>query len=978
MAEKKRVVVVGNGMVGHRFCEQLAQRDVDKTFHVTVFGEEKRPAYDRVHLTEFFSGKGPEQLAIADNDWYAAHGFKLHLGDRVAFIDRKRCEIITVSGHTEPYDHLVLATGSSPFVPPLDGIHQQGVFVYRTLDDLEAIHNSARQAKTAVVIGGGLLGLEAAKAVVDLGLQVHIVEYADRLMPRQVDASGGELLRSAISSLGVQVHLAARIDTLLDDGQGCVSGVRFADGETLNSDMVIVSTGIRPRDYLARTAGLSIGERGGIIVDDTLSSSDPSVYAIGENVLHRGMVYGLVAPGYDMAEVLARRLLGEDIRFEGGDLSTKLKLMGVDVASFGDYFADQERPEQAKSLVFQDNVSGVYQKLVISHDGKRLLGGILVGNADQYTVLHLTSKTGMAIPEQPQELLFGASGGGISVADFGDEVQVCSCNNISKGQIVQAIAEHELTSLSGVKACTKAGTGCGGCMPSVTQIFNHELAKSGREVDNTLCEHFPYTRKELFWIVKLNRIQHFNELLDSHGKGDGCEICRPAVASILAATWNDLIANHATIQDTNDRFLANIQRGGSYSVVPRVPGGEITPDKLIVLGEVAKKYDLYCKITGGQRIDLFGAQAGQLPDIWEELIQAGFESGHAYGKAMRTVKSCVGSSWCRYGVQDSVGFAIRLEERYRGIRAPHKFKSAVSGCIRECAEAQNKDFGIIATEQGWNVYLGGNGGSNPCHGHLVGQDMSDDEAIRLIDRYLMFYIQTAKPLQRTARWLEELDGGIDYLKGVIIDDSLGICAQLENDMQQLVDTYQCEWKAVVENPVLRASFTAAATASPDKQPALPFIRERGQKRPADWSSATPVTFLTTMPSDNHWQWQQLAAVDTVPQDGGLAVDYGEVQIALYHFARRGEWYATQNTCPHRKEALLARGMLGSQGDEPKVACPMHKKTFSLRSGEGLNDPDYRIRTFPVQIREEQVWVKLPPAALLAQELGRAGGQSCAA
>jgi NAD(P)H-nitrite reductase large subunit len=364
-----------------------------------------------------------------------------------------------------------------------------------------------------------------------------------------------------------------------------------------------------------------------------------------------------------------------------------------------------------------------------------------------------------------------------------DDDHVCSCNGVSRGAIRCAIRDQELSSVSAIKACTRAGTGCGGCVPALAVILDSELAAAGREVSRSVCEHFAYTRQELFEIVKLGRIASFEQLLESHGRGGGCEVCRPVVASILATTWNDLILKHATIQDTNDRFLANIQRGGTYSVVPRIPGGEITPEKLIAIGEIARRFDLYCKITGGQRIDLLGARVDQLPDIWEALVEAGFESGHAYGKAMRTVKSCVGSTWCRYGVQDSTALAIRIEERYRGLRAPHKLKSAVSGCIRECAEAQSKDFGVIATEQGWNLYVGGNGGAQPRHADLLAADVDEATLIRLIDRFLMYYIQTANPLERTARWLERLDGGLAYLKHVVVDDALGIGAQLEADMQ---------------------------------------------------------------------------------------------------------------------------------------------------------------------------------------------------
>ena len=960
-----RVVVVGNGMVGHRFCERLVELGLPEHSQVTVFGEEPRAAYDRVHLSEFFGGRGSEELALTSRDWYAEHGLDLRLGRAVVAIDRERRQVVAEGGARFDYDALVLASGSTPFVLPIPGVDLSGVFLYRTIDDLGAIQVWARQATRAAVIGGGLLGLEAAKAVLDLGLEAHVVEYNDRLMPRQLDRAAAALLKEAIEALGVNVHLEMATEAVVGEDQ--VRALRFTDRPELPVDMVILSAGIRPRDELASEAGLETAQRGGIVVDDALETSDPRIFAIGECAVHRGVHYGLVAPGYEMADVVARRLGGEDAHFTGADLSAKLKLLGVDVASFGEQFADLERPEETRSLVFDDRTEGVYQKLLFDREVKRLVGGILVGDASAYLPLQSHARTGASLPGHPRELLFGEAVAGASAADLPDAAQICSCNNVTKGGLVCAIADGELTTLAELKTVTKAATGCGGCQPAVAQILDAELAKSGHEVVRHLCEHFPYTREELYWIIKLGRIESFDALLDSHGRGDGCEVCRPAVASILAATWNDLVLSHATIQDTNDRFLANIQRGGTYSVIPRVPGGEITPDKLIVLGEVAKKYDLYCKITGGQRIDLLGAHVDQLPAIWEELVAAGFESGHAYGKAMRTVKSCIGSTWCRYGVQDSTAFAIRIEERYRGIRAPHKLKSAVSGCIRECAEAQSKDFGLIATEKGWNVYLCGNGGSHPRHADLFATDLSEDEAIRVLDRFLMFYIQTAKPLQRTARWLEELEGGISRLKEIVLEDALGVCDQLEADMQQLVDGYRCEWKAVVESPELRARFRHfAEDADPDD--AIAFVRERDQKRPVDWASLDPPAPRGDVAAEETWTWQPLARADQFPENGGAAVRYGTTQIAIYNFSRRGEWFATQAMCPHRKDNVLARGLLGDQAGEAKVACPLHKKTFSLLTGKGLSDPNYQVRTFPAERRGEKVWVKLPPAPELEREL----------
>jgi nitrite reductase (NADH) large subunit len=959
-AASLRVVVVGNGMVAHRFCDELTARDTGQRFRITCIGEEPRPAYDRVHLSELFAGRSAEELQLADRAWYRERGIELFLEQRVVSVDRVLQQVVTATGLRVEYDALVLATGSAPFVPQIPGVELAGVFVYRTIEDLEAIRSWSRRARAAAVIGGGLLGLEAAKAALDLGLQTHVVEFAPRLMPRQVDEGGGAILRRSIEQLGVRVHVGVQTQALHSE-DGVVSAVELAGGTLLPVQMVIVSAGIRPRDELARSAGLEVGERGGITVAPTLATSDPRIFCIGESALVGGMVYGLIAPGYEMARTLAARFCGEDARFTGADLSTKLKLLGVEVASFGDAFADESLGANAHRVVFEDPVRGVYQKLVISSDGGRLLGGVLVGDASPYQALLMAAREGRELPERTHELLFGARSGeaGEPLAGFADDAQICSCNNVTKGQICAAIREQELSTVGGVKACTRAGTGCGGCVPFVAKILEAELASAGREVNRHLCEHFHFTRQELFQIVKLGRIESFEALLASHGSGSGCEVCRPAVASILASTWNDFVLEHATIQDTNDRFLANIQRGGTYSVIPRIPGGEITPDKLIAIGEVAKRFDLYCKITGGQRIDLLGARVEQLPEIWEALVDAGFESGHAYGKAMRTVKSCIGSTWCRYGVQDSTALAIRIEERYRGIRAPHKLKSAVSGCIRECAEAQSKDFGVIATEKGWNLYLAGNGGSQPRHADLVASDVDEETLLRLIDRFLMYYIQTANPLERTARWVERMDGGIEYLKQVVVEDALGICAQLERDMQSLVDRYECEWAVVVRDPERRRAFRHFANSEAG-DPTLGFVQERGQKRPRDWpEQAAPAPALPAPPETGGWI--PVARAADVPADGGVTVKIGEAQVALFHFASQGAWYACQARCPHRGDMVLGRGLLGTQDGEPKVACPMHKKTFSLETGAGLADPQYAVQVFPVEVRGGEVYLKLPAA-----------------
>jgi len=833
-----KIVCIGNGMVGQRFLERVAEA-LGSEAEITVFCEEPRAAYDRVQLSSFFSGRSAADLSVVPAGFLEANGIALKLNDRAVEIDRDRKIVRGASGAEAPYDLLVLATGSYPFVPPLPGKERPGCFVYRTIEDLEAIRDAASgeragdAAKVGAVIGGGLLGLEAAKALKDLGLETKVVEFAPRLMGVQLDDAGGRLLRRKIEALGVEV-LTGKSTTEIVDGEACRHRMNFADGSSLDTDLIVFSAGIRPRDDIARAAGLTLGERGGIAVDDACRTSDPSIYAIGECALWNGRIFGLVAPGYQMAEVAARSIAGDAAaRFAGADMSTKLKLMGVDVASIGDAHAASKG---ALNYVFSDEVAGVYKKLVVDAQSKTLLGAILVGDAADYGTLLQMTLNPIPLPEHPEDLILPAREGGgkkgLGVEMLPVTALVCSCNNVTKGGLCSAVAAG-CTSLGALKKETKASTSCGGCSTLVKQVLDAELKKQGVEVKNHLCEHFEFSRQELYHLVRIGALKSFEAVLAKHGKGRGCDICKPAVASILASCWNEMILKprHAPLQDTNDRFLANLQKDGTYSVVPRIPGGEITPEKLIVIGQVAKKFGLYTKITGGQRIDLFGAQLHELPLIWRELVDAGFESGHAYGKALRTVKSCVGSTWCRYGVQDSVSMAVQLEERYRGLRSPHKLKMAVSGCTRECAEAQGKDVGVIATERGWNLYVCGNGGMKPRHADLLASDLDDATLLKFIDRFLMFYIRTADRLQRTSTWLDNLEGGLDYVKKVVCEDSLGIGAELEAEMQSLVDTYACEWKKTIDDPELVKRFRHFVN-SDKADPNVIFFRERGQIRPA--------------------------------------------------------------------------------------------------------------------------------------------------
>jgi len=830
---KQKLLVIGNGMVGQRLLEAVTAGDANR-FDIAVLCEEPRAAYDRVHLSEFFAGKTADDLSLVPQGFFDNPSIKLYLNDKAVSIDRAAKRVRTSIGQELSYDKLVLATGSYPFVPPIPGKDRDGCFVYRTIEDLEAITAAGKNGKVGVVIGGGLLGLEAAKALKDLGLVTHVVEFAPRLMAVQIDDGGGRVLRAKIEALGVKAHTGKNTVEIVD-GTTCKHKMKFADGTELETDVILFSAGIRPRDELAKQAGIALGERGGIVIDNNCQTSDPDVFAVGECALWGGKLFGLVAPGYQMAQVTADRLLGKsDSCFAGADMSTKLKLLGVDVASLGDAHA---ATPGARCYTFVDERKQVYKKLVVNDDYTKLLGGVLIGDAEDYGTWLQMMLNGLALPANPEELIVPAMEGGkkpagLGVAALPATAQICSCNNVSKGAICSAI-DAGCTTIGALKTSTKVATSCGGCLPLANQLLKAELARKGVSVSDHICEHFPYSRQQLFHLVRVGSVKSFEDLLAKHGKGLGCDICKPAVASILASCWNEFVLkrNNAVLQDTNDYFLANIQKDGTYSVVPRVPGGEITPEGLIAIGEVAKKFGLYTKITGGQRIDLFGAQVHQLPLIWKDLINAGFESGHAYGKALRTVKSCVGSTWCRYGVQDSVGFAIELENRYKGLRAPHKIKFAVSGCTRECAEAQSKDVGVIATEKGWNLYVCGNGGMKPRHADLLASDLDSATLVKYVDRFLMFYVRTADRLQRTATWLDNLEGGLDYLKQVICEDSLGIGAELETDMARVIGTYQCEWKtAVTDEKTLKRFRTFVNSDKSDEN--VVFIEERGQIRPA--------------------------------------------------------------------------------------------------------------------------------------------------
>ncbi|MGP5174040.1 nitrite reductase large subunit NirB [Psychrobacter immobilis] len=842
---KGNLVVIGNGMVGHHFIERAIEQGLHQQFDIHVFAEEDRPAYDRVYLSSYFEHKDASKLNLVDLTAYELSKVNLHLNQCIVDIDSASQRITTEAGEIIEYSELVLATGSYPFVPPIPGREHPHCHVYRTIADLDEILAIAElpTVKKGVVVGGGLLGLEAAKALVTLGLDTYVVEFAPQLMGVQLDAAGGEILKRKIEALGVKVLTGKNTKEILsntapnsDDTSGDDQHLtmQFTDGTSLTTDMIVFSAGIRPQDGLIKNnpeCGIEMGGRGGILINEQCRTNADHVYAVGECAVWDNKVFGLVAPGYNMASICAAQIAGDSKQiFTGADMSTKLKLMGVDVGSIGDAHGTSDG---SLSYLYQNPAEGIYKKLVTTPDNKRLLGAVLVGDTEDYNNLLQLYLNDIDLPAHPESLILpNVEKPVMGIDNLPDTATICSCYNVTKGAICSAV-ENGAYSVSDVKTMTSASSGCGGCAPMVKDTVSYQLTAMGFEVNNDLCEHFAYSRQDLYSLIRVHGIKTFDELLTEHGSGHGCEICKPTVASILASCWNDYVLKTelTPLQDSNDYYLGNIQKDGTYSVVPRVPGGEITADKLIILGQVAKQFNLYTKITGGMRVDLFGARMEQLPDIWTQLVQAGFETGHAYGKSLRTVKSCIGNNWCRYGVDDSIGLALRLEDRYKGVRSPHKIKMGVSGCMRECAEAQSKDFGMIATENGWNLFVCGNGGITPRHGELFATDLDTETMVKYIDRIIMFYIKTADKLQRTSKWRESLDGGLDYLKAVIIEDSLGIADELEAQMQLLVDNYVCEWAATINDTEKLKRFRHFVNSEQGDENVV-FVTDREQIRPA--------------------------------------------------------------------------------------------------------------------------------------------------
>lgn len=927
----KRLVIVGYGMAAQRLLEALAGegQSAIPLEEITVVGEEGVSAYDRVNLASALDPGRVPSLCFAQP--------RLPEHVKVEYLPANRAEALLLDekqirlqdGRHIVFDAIVLATGADAARPPLSNVDAGNCFVFRDIKDAEKIAANAKEGRKLLIVGGGLLGIELARHMHERGLRVSIIEYAPHLMPLQMDEQGAAVIARKLRAMGVEVFTNTLVEEILLSGERA-SGVRIRGG-VLEADFIVFATGIRPRDALAKAAGLTLGSRGGIVVDNYCRTNHPAVLAIGDCTVFHNQIAGLVAPAYLMAAAVAKTICsGKPQLVELPAICAKLKFPDCEAVSFGDC---RGVTSGAQTAVMQAPNQNLYRKLVTSGDSTQLLGGILVGDISKYSE-HLYYVNSLApLEDRLLGMLMPQQGEQEGENELPDGAVVCSCRNVTKGDLVRAIRDKGCENVADIKQHTQAGTGCGGCIPAISEILDKELKKSGRAKRKVLCEHFAHTRQELFQLVRQHKLQSWPEILEKWGRGEGCEICKPAVASILASLWNRHILDPGLtlLQDTNDAFLANIQKDGRYSVVPRIAGGEISPEQIEKMGRIGHKYGLYGKITGGQRIDFFGAHVDDLPAIWKDLLDAGFESGHAYGKALRTVKSCVGNVWCRYGMQDSTDMAIKLELRYRGLRAPHKIKSAVSGCARECAEAQNKDFGLIATQNGWNLFVCGNG-AKPQHAQLLASDIDAETVFKYVDRFLMYYIRTADRLERTATWLNKLEGGIETLRQVVIDDSLGLGDELESEMAAVRSGFHCEWAETLKDPRKLARFRTYVNA------------DRTQAA----TSVTPGV------------WFDVCGIDDILPETGVCALVGNVPVAVFRLRPGGageeRLHALDNFDPASGLSVLSRGLVGDQQGEPKVASPIYKQNYSLRTGVCLDSPGRVVRTWQVRLNAGRVEV----------------------
>jgi nitrite reductase (NADH) large subunit len=958
MKSGNTLVIIGNGMVGQEFLNLIADRDESESWTIIVYGEEPYFAYDRIALSSYFKTRSAESLSLVSEEFFTENEIAISLSDPVVQVDRKNKTVTSKRGFITQYDKLVFATGAGPFVPSIPGIEAEGVFVYRTIDDLKKIEDFSQSKNKGVVIGGGLLGLECVNALKNLDMEVEIVELSPHLMPAQLDPIGGQILKQKVEEKSFKVHTGKKTERIYENSAG-KKVLQFVDGTQLDCDLIVVSAGIKPRTDLAKQCELSIGSKGGISINQNCQTNDEDIYAIGDCASYNDIVTGLVAPGYEMAQAVVSHIFDGHAEFKEKIYSTKLKLAGVEVATIGSPF---DVSDDYTEVMFVNGLDGLYVKLNLDKNNNQLIGAIMVGDSSSYDLLRTHYENKISLPESIVNHVLSNAGGMASSLniELPETATICTCKNITKSELIDTVNCNEVKNIEMLKSVSNAGTGCTGCVPTLKTIINEVCEKNGWGKNKAVCGHFDYSRQELFDFISVKGIRTFREVLDKYGHGDGCEICRPLIASILSTTHNSLItlADQMPAQDFNDRYLANIQRDGTYSIIPRIPGGEIPPKQLIKLAAIADKHGLYTRITGGQRISFFGARIHQLPDIWSDLVNNGFESGHAYGKALRTVKTCVGDTWCPWGVQDSTSLAIKIEERYKGLRSPHKTKIGVSGCIRDCAESKIKDLGIIATEGGWTLYVAGNGGRDVQIALVFAENLDDDTAIKYMDRLFMYYIKTANHLTRMGIWLNNIEGGIEHLKEIVINDSLNICQDLENDLNKLLTQAGCEWSSVLDRDDIKARFSHYVNSDREDQ-RIKHITARDQIQ--------PVKFMRN-PQQNGNQkfvesvlirkWQYVTDMEKIVPDSGVCALVNDIDIALFKSHKNDILFAVENIDPFSNTSVLSRGILGDKNGEPMVISPISRKKFSLRTGQCLDDEYTKIRVFEVRENQGKVEIEI--------------------
>lgn len=788
MSAKQNLVLIGNGMAGIYTLERILEKDPDK-YQITVFGAERHPNYNRILLSTVLSQKMDiKDIVLNDINWYRENNITLHLNKTVENINRAKKTV--QSGDMEvPYDRLIIATGSNPVIIPFPGVDKEGVVAFRNIEDCQRMIDTAKKYKKAVVIGGGLLGLEAAYGLIQLGMEVKVVHLMDRLMERQLDAQAAGLLKENLENQGMEILLEKNTEAIL--GNGRVEGVKFKDGTEVDADLLVMAVGIQPNIELAKKSGIYC-ERG-IVVSDTMLSYDPAIYAVGECAQHRGNVYGLVAPLFEQGKAIANQLAGDGSQDYGGSvLSTKLKVSGVEVFSAGEFLETEEH----ETISFLDQGQGVYKKLVIKDD--KIVGAVMFGDTGDGPSFFQMMIDQKDISEQRNSLLFGAGNLGDTghsglnqAAAMLDDAIVCGCNGVSKGAIVKAIREEGLFTREEVKNCTKASGSCGGCASLVEQILE---SIQGPDVEATrqkltLCKCTVYSRDETVQEIRSKGLTNVREVMNVlEWETEGCGICRPAINYFIKMVWPEEAEDDSSSQVANERHHANIQKDATYSVVPRIYGGVTSPDQLRRIADVADKYQVpMVKITGAQRIDLLGVKKENLPKMWKDL---GMPSGSAYAKSVRTVKSCVGSDFCRFGVQDSIQMAIDIEKKIGCLNTPAKVKMAVSGCPRNCAESSIKDLGIVGIYGGWELYVGGNGGVKVRAGDLLCTVKTREEVQEVTDAYLQHYRENGNYLERTSHWLERV--GLDSIKKAVVEDLDNRKALLER-LNQAVNVLEDPW-----------------------------------------------------------------------------------------------------------------------------------------------------------------------------------------